>query len=124
MPLNDEQVKPSVAQGRVSLEGEVEWHFQRELAENAVRHLPGVISVLNGIRIRPRAAPEHIKHRIEDAFRRIAAVDARHISVDADGSEVTLRGEVRSWAERDQAQQTAWSAPGVSSVNNAITVRT
>jgi osmotically-inducible protein OsmY len=123
LPLDWEQIKPTVTQGRVSLEGEVEWHFQREAAENAVRHLDGVISVLNSVRIKPRVAPEQIQDRIEDAFRRIAAVDAKHITVEAIGSEVTLRGEVRSWAERDQAQQTAWSAPGVSAVENAITVR-
>jgi osmotically-inducible protein OsmY len=98
--------------------------FQREAAEIAVRHLHGVVSVQNSIRIKPRVAAENIKHRIEDAFRRIAEVDAKHITVDADGSEVTLRGEVRSWTERDHAQQTAWSAPGVTHVNNALTVRT
>jgi len=124
LPFTWEQIQPTVAQGRVSLEGIVEWQFQREDAESAVRHLDGVISVLNSIRIQPRVAPENIKHRIEDAFRRNAVVDAKHISVDTDGSEVTLRGEVRSWAERDQAQQTAWSAPGVSNVKNSLTVRT
>lgn len=75
-------------------------------------------------RIKPRVAPDNIKHRIEEAFRRMSAVDAKHISVESSGSEVTLRGEVRSWTERDQAQQTAWSAPGVAYVDNALTVRT
>ncbi len=123
LPFTSEQIKPTVSQGRVSLEGSVEWQFQREEAESAVRHLSGVISVQNSIRLKPRVAAENIKHRIEDAFRRIAEVDAKHITVDANGSEVTLRGEVRSWSERDQAQQTAWSAPGVTHVNNGITVR-
>ncbi len=124
VPFTRGEIKPTVAQGRVSLEGDVEWHFQREDAEAAMRHLAGVISVTNCIRVKPHVAPDNIKHRIEEAFRRIAAVDAKHIVVDTNGSEVTLRGEVRSWAERDQAQQTAWSAPGVSHVENAITVRT
>ncbi len=124
LPFSWEEIKPTVAQGRVSLTGEVEWHFQRESAETAMRHLDGVVSVLNQIRIKPRVAPENIKHRIEDAFRRIAEVDANHISVEAIGSEVTLRGEVRSWAEHDQAVQTAWAAPGVSMVNNSLTIRT
>lgn len=123
LPISWEKIKPTVAQGWVSLEGEVEWQYQREYAENAIRRLNGVIGVQNSIHVKPNVAPENIKHRIEDAFRRIAEVDASQIKVDANGSEVTLRGEVRSWAERDQAQQTAWSAPGVSHVNNVLTVR-
>jgi osmotically-inducible protein OsmY len=124
LPLAWESVKAIVQQGRVRLEGTLEWHYERERAENAVRRLGGVVSVLNQIRIEPRIAPQDIKHRIEDAFRRIAQLDANQISVDAHGSDVTLRGEVRSWAERDQAQQTAWSAPGVAKVMNELTVRT
>ena len=124
LPFAWEEITPTVAQGRVSLTGEVEWHFQRESAETAMRHLDGVVSVLNQVRVKPRIAADNIKHKIEDAFRRIAEVDAKHISVDAHGSEVTLRGEVRSWAERDQAVQTAWAAPGVSKVNNSLTIRT
>ncbi|HUO18172.1 MAG TPA: BON domain-containing protein [Steroidobacteraceae bacterium] len=124
LPLAWEGIKPVVQQGRVRLEGTVEWHYERERAESAVRRLGGVVSVLNQIRIEPRIAPQDIKHRIEDAFRRIAQLDANQISVDAHGSDVTLRGEVRSWAERDQAQQTAWSAPGVARVMNELTVRT
>jgi len=124
LPYSAEQIKPTVTDGRVSLSGEVEWQFQREAAETAIRHLDGVVGVTNDIHIRPRVAPADIKRRIEEAFRRTAEIDAQHISVDADGSEVTLRGEVRSWAERDQAQHTAWSAPGVSLVRNSLTVRT
>jgi osmotically-inducible protein OsmY len=123
-PVSWENIKPTVKDGRVSLDGTVEWHYQRERAESAVRHLSGVISVMNSIMVQPRVAPDNIKHRIEDAFRRIAEVDASHIKVEANGSEVTLRGEVRSWAERDQAQQSAWSAPGVTRVDNGLTVRT
>jgi osmotically-inducible protein OsmY len=123
LPLTWEQIKPTVKEGRISLEGTVEWHYQRERAENAMRHLKGVVSVRNSIRITPSIAPENIKHRIEDAFRRLAQVDADRITVDTQGSDVTLRGEVRSWSERDQAQQTAWSAPGVSNVKNELTVR-
>lgn len=124
LPLAWEGIKAVVQQGRVRLEGTLEWHYERERAENAVRRLGGVVSVLNQIRIQPRIAPQDIKHRIEDAFRRIAQLDANQITVDAQGSDVTLRGEVRSWAERDQAQQTAWSAPGVAKVMNELTVRT
>ncbi|MGC1458964.1 MAG: BON domain-containing protein [Steroidobacteraceae bacterium] len=124
LPLSWEKIKPIVKDGRISLEGTVEWHYQRERAESAVRHLKGVISVWNAIALKPNVAADNIKHKIEDAFRRIAEVDASHIKVEANGSEVTLRGEVRSWAERDQAQQSAWSAPGVTRVENSLTVRT
>ncbi len=123
LPLSWEQIKPTVKNGHVSLEGTVEWHYQRERAENAIRHLKGVLGVRNSIRIEPSVAAENIKHRIEEAFRRIAQVDADRITVDTHGSDVTLRGEVRSWAERDQAQRTAWSAPGVTNVKNELTVR-
>lgn len=124
LPRISESIKPIVQHGRVKLEGTVEWHYQRERAESAVRHLGGVVSVSNQIRIEPKIAPQDIKHRIEDAFRRIAQVDANQITVEAQASDVTLRGEVRSWAERDQAEQTAWSAPGVTKVINELRVRT
>lgn len=124
LPLNWENIKTVVHQGRLTLEGTTEWHYQRERAESAVRRLDGVMSVLNHIRIEPKAAADNIKHRIESAFRRIAQVDAGHITVETHGCDVTLRGEVRSWAEHDQAQQTAWAAPGVAKVTNELRVRT
>ena len=124
LPFVWEDIKPIVKQGHVALEGTVEWHNQRERAEAAVRRLRGVLSVRNSISLKPRVAPAEIKHRIEDAFRRNAILDAQKITVDSRGSEVTLRGQVRSWAEHDQAQQTAWAAPGVLTVKNEITVRT
>ena len=123
LPLAWESIKPVVRQGQVTLEGTVEWHYQREGAENAVRRLNGVVSVFNSIVVKPRVEAKDIKHNIENAFRRIAQIDADHIKVDTRGSDVTLRGEVRSWAERDQAQWTAWSAPGVTNVTNELTIR-
>ena len=124
LPLVWEHIIPVVKGGHVTLEGTVEWHDQGERAEAAIKRLRGVYSVCNSIRIQPRVAPNEIKHKIEEAFRRNAIIDAHKITVDAHGSEVTLRGEVRSWAERDQAQRTAWSAPGVITVTNELTVRT
>jgi osmotically-inducible protein OsmY len=113
-----------VHDGHVALEGTVEWQFERERAEHAVREVRGVISVRDSIRLQPQLAPTEIKQRIEQAFRRSAAVDAQHVTVETRGAEVTLRGEVRSWAERDEAQRTAWAAPGVIEVRNELTVRT
>ena len=124
LPLVWEDVRPIVKNGHVALEGTVEWHDQRDRAEGAVRRLRGVLSVRNSISLKPRVATGEIKHRIEEAFRRSAIIDAQKVVVDSHGSEVTLRGEVRSWAERDQAQQTAWAAPGVLTVKNEISVRT
>lgn len=125
MPEIFQDIQPVVHEGHVALLGTVQWHYQRQLAERLVHALKGVIGVRNSIRVQPRAAVEHdIKERIEAAFRRQAKLDARQIAVDAVGSEVTLRGEVRSWSERDQAQTTAWSAPGVTNVHNELTVRT
>jgi osmotically-inducible protein OsmY len=89
-----------------------------------MRKLHGVLGVRNSIRITPRAAAGDIKRRIEEAFQRNALIDARRITVEAKGDEVTLRGEVHSWAEHDQAQRTAWSAPGIAKVRNELTIRT
>ena len=119
-----EPIKALVHEGHVALEGTVEWHYQRERAERAVRGVPGAISVRNSIRLKPRLAPGEIKRQIEQAFQRSAAVDAQHVTVETHGPEVTLRGEVRSWAECDEALRTAWSAPGVINVRNEMTVRT
>jgi osmotically-inducible protein OsmY len=122
LPFSHESIKVLVHDGQVTLEGILEWQYQKERAEIAVRRLKGIRGVTNLITIKPRVSTSDIKRKIEDAFRRSAEVDANHISIDARGSEVTLRGNVRSWAERDQAQRTAWSAPGVTQVKNDITV--
>jgi osmotically-inducible protein OsmY len=124
LPFVWKSIKPVVTQGQVALEGSVEWHHERDRAEGAVRQVRGVLCVRNSIAINPRVAPAEIKHQIEDALRRNGLIDARKISVDAWGGEVTLRGEVRSWAERDQAQQAAGATPGVSNVRNQLTIRT
>lgn len=124
LPITWEQVKPMVRDGQVVLEGSVEWYFQRERAESAVRHLRGVTDVRNSIRIEPKAAASDIRSRIETAFKRNAQVDAEHVTVRVNGSEVTLSGEVRSWAERDEARLGAWSAPGVATVVDEMSVRT
>jgi osmotically-inducible protein OsmY len=123
LPSSWEGIKVVVRDGYINLEGEVEWQYQSETAEAAVRWVPGVRGVSNLIRIRPRAAPPHeVKRRIEDALKRHAEIEARHIVVETNGSEVILKGVVRSPAERDQAVRVAWSAPGVTKVDDRIVV--
>jgi osmotically-inducible protein OsmY len=119
-----EKIKARVDNGWVTLEGEVVLQFQRAAAENAVRRLNGVRGVTNQIRlqVRPSAQPAEVKNRIEAALRRSAEIDARGIQVDAKDSMITLRGKVRTWAERDEAERAAWGAPGVLAVKDELTV--
>ena len=124
LPLVWERIQLTVEQRQIVLEGTVEWHFQSERAECAMRKLQGVTAVRNLIEVVARTSPAAIRHQIEQAFLRSAEVDASRLHVEACGSEITLSGEVRSWVERDQAQATAWSAPGVRRVWNHIVVRT
>jgi osmotically-inducible protein OsmY len=124
LPSCWEGITPTVIAGHVELEGTVEWHHERDRAEAAARRVHGVLAVRNSIKIKPRLAPTEIKHQIEEAFRRNAIIDAQKVIVETRGDEVILRGQVRSWAEHDQAQLAAWSAPGVTRVRNELTIRT
>ncbi len=117
-----EAIKVLVHSGWVTLEGQVEWHYQRDRAEQSVRRIKGVKGVTNSIQLKPAVLPSEIKRKIEDAFTRNAEIDARNITVEAHGGEVVLRGKVRSWAELRQAERAAWAAPGVTKVDNRITI--
>jgi len=122
LPFSWEKIRVVVSDAWVTLEGEVEWHFQRESAEEAVWRVRGVKGVINNIQVRPYVPPVEIKRKIEEALRRAAELDASRIKVEANGSEVILRGTVRSWAEREEAEHAAWRAPGVTKVDNRIRI--
>lgn len=118
----DERVKVAVSKGWITLEGEVDWYFQKASAEDAVRHLRGVKGITNRIQITPKATSTEVKTLIESAFRRTAELDAKKVRVETHNGKVVLRGDVRSWVERQQAEQSAWAAPGVTQVENHIAV--
>jgi osmotically-inducible protein OsmY len=122
LPVSSEHIKIVVKNGWVTLEGQVEWQYQRQTAENAVRRIKGVKGVSNVIQLKPRAQPDEIKRKIQEAFKRSAEVDANRIMVETNGGEVILKGTVRSWIEREEAERVAWSAPGVTKVVDQIIV--
>ena len=115
-------IKIQVTDGWVTLKGAVEWQYQREEAERVVRPLLGVKGVFNEITVTPRVSAIDVKIKIESALKRDAETDAEHIKVETSDGRVTLRGTVSSWAERAEAERAAWAAPGVTKVEDLITV--
>ena len=115
-------VKVMVSEGWITLEGEVGWWYQKNAAENAVRYLTGVKGVSNLISIKPKLKSKDVETAIKSAFERNALLDADKIQVETSENKVTLRGQVRNHAERDEAERVAWAAPGVFSVDNQLTV--
>jgi len=119
----DEKIKLTVRDGWITLEGEVMWQYQKSGAERAIRNLAGVKGITNLVAVRPRKASVFdVSEKIKDALRRTAELDAERITVEARDGTVTLKGTVHSFADRRDAERAAWSAPGVSEVDDRIAV--
>lgn len=120
--LVPESIDVTVSKGWVTLKGTVDWQYKRQEAERVVRHLAGVKGVSNLIEVKPMAEPLEIKRQVEQALVRSAQMDAERITIEVEGSKVVLKGTVRAWAERQEAERAAWKAPGITWVDNRITV--
>jgi osmotically-inducible protein OsmY len=118
-----DRIKVTVEKGWVTLGGEVDWNFQRRAVERLVRPLKGVVGISDNIQLKAAAVPVNLTNRIQDALVRQAMREAKRIEIATEGSVVTLRGAVHSWAERSAVEGATWSAPGVSRVNNQLTVQ-
>lgn len=117
-----DRIKVKVSKGWITLEGNVDWQFQKSAAEKAVRKLYGVLGVSNLIEVKPQVSKAEVKTSIEAALKRLAEVDANRIRVDTEDGKVVLSGSVRSWFEREEAERAAWAAPGVRSVEDRIAI--
>ena len=115
-------VEAQVANGFVTLIGEVDWQYQRFAAEHGVRNLSGVRALFNQVTVKPHVQPEDIKRRIESALDRQADLDSERIHVTVDGAKVRLDGKVRAWFERDVIERAAWAAPGVQAVEDHVSI--
>jgi osmotically-inducible protein OsmY len=118
----DNAVKATVSNGWITLNGAVEWQYQKSAAEEAVRHLYGVKGVTNAIDLTPRLSVGDVRAKIESAFKRSAEIDARRVNVEVRDGGVILTGTVHSLSERAEAERAAWAAPGVTRVDDRLEV--
>jgi osmotically-inducible protein OsmY len=118
----DERIKVKVEHGYITLEGTVDYKYHETAAVGAIRNLAGVKGITSLIKVKPAVTPSGVKAKIEEALRRAAELDAQRIKVAVYDSKVTLHGTVHSRAERNEAERAAWSAPGVTQVEDDLTV--
>lgn len=119
----DERIKLKVEDGWITLDGTVDWNYQKNAAKSAVQNLAGVRGVINIINVKTAIEPYNLKERIKKAFERNAQIDAGNVDVKVEERKVVLSGHVQSWAEKRQAREAAWSAPGVAEVEGHIEIR-
>ena len=122
--IPEEKIKVKVEKGWVTLEGEVEWDFQRNYSKSAVENLQGVVGISNNIRISPKLKSADIKNKIFSAFHRSATLDSDSITISTEGGKVILTGKVRSFVEKKDAEKAAYLAPGVIQVENKLVIDT
>jgi osmotically-inducible protein OsmY len=118
----NDKVRIKVEKGWVTLEGELQWNYQKDAAAHAVKHLLGVTGLSNNITIKSESQDQVEKTGIEKALKRNWSLDDRKIKVKVSGNAVTLTGTVNSWYQKDESSEIAWNAPGVSTVTNELVV--
>lgn len=117
-----DKIEVTVEDGVVKLKGKVDWHYQKDLAFKDASKISGVVRIDNWIEVTPKVSTSDVRERIEEAFERQADLEAERIKVTADGSRVTLSGNVSSWSKRNAAERAAWAAPGVTYIDDKLTV--
>lgn len=120
--INEADIKVTVENGAVTLEGTTEWNFQKVSAQKAIENLVGICDITNNIRVRNKIIAHDVKERIADAFERNALIDSDRLNVEVAGDKVILTGTVRSFAEKMDAEKTAWASPGVMDVDNQLSI--
>jgi osmotically-inducible protein OsmY len=120
--VDETNVKPMVEKGVVTLEGSTEWYFQKISAQKAIENIDGIYGIINNLKVQNRLTVDDVKQKIKQAFLRHATLDSDKIKIEVTGEKVVLSGRVRSWAERKDAETTAWSYPGVMSLENKLEV--